>query len=102
MAMKSASFPPSPAEFDFQKSRLFMKRAVDLIFPKNLIKSPVIYEMCKEVPVVFNIRRAKVNEKVGEIILELEGGERDLDDATDYLKKRGIRVEPITHDTFES
>ena len=79
-----------------------MKRAVDLIFPKNLIKEPVIYQMCKEVPVVFNIRRAKVTEKVGEIFLELEGSEPDLDSATEYLKKRGIRVEPITHDAFES
>ncbi len=79
-----------------------MKRAVDLIFPKNLIQEPVIYQMAKEVPVVFNIRRAKVNEKVGEIVLELEGKESDLEAAARYLQKRGIRVEPITHDTFES
>ena len=79
-----------------------MKRAVDLIFPKNLIKEPVIYQLCKEVPVVFNIRRAKVTEKVGEIVLELEGSESDLDAAAGYLQKRGIRVEPITHDAFES
>ena len=79
-----------------------MKQAVDLIFPKNLIKEPVIYQMGKEVPVVFNIRRAKVNEKVGEIVLELEGSDSDLARAADYLRKRGIRVEPITHDTFES
>ena len=79
-----------------------MKRAVDLIFPKNLIKEPVICQMSKELPIVFNVRRAKVTEKVGEIVLELEGSESDLAAATDYLKKRGIRVEPITHDTFES
>ena len=78
-----------------------MKQALDLIYPKNMIKEPVIYQMAKEVPVIFNIRRAKVNEKVGEIVLELEGGETDLKRANDYFKKRGISVEPITHDTFE-
>ncbi|OGR83675.1 MAG: hypothetical protein A2901_09125 [Elusimicrobia bacterium RIFCSPLOWO2_01_FULL_54_10] len=79
-----------------------MKQAVDLIFPKNLIREPVIYQMTREVPVVFNIRRAKVNEKVGEIVLELEGTEPALSAAAEYLKKRGIKVQPITHDTFES
>ena len=79
-----------------------MKQALDLIFPKNLIKEPVIYKMGKEVPVVFNIRRAKVNEKVGEIVLELEGSEPDLESAVKWLSLHGIKVEPITHDTFES
>lgn len=79
-----------------------MKQALDLIFPKNLIKEPVIYKMSKEVPVVFNIRRAKVTDKVGEIVLELEGSETDLESASEWLKTRGVKVEPITHDTFES
>ena len=79
-----------------------MKQALDLIFPKNLIKEPVICQMVKECPVIFNIRRAKVNEKVGEIVLELEGSESDLDGAVKWLRLRGIKVEPITHDTFES
>lgn len=79
-----------------------MKRAIDLIFPKQLIKEPVIYQMAKEVPVVFNIRRAKVTDKIGEIVLELEGDEADLNRAQVWLESRGITVEPITHDTFES
>ncbi len=77
-----------------------MKQALDLIFPKNQIKEPIIYRMAKEVPVIFNIRRAKVNEKVGEIVLELEGSEADLKSAQAWLEKNGIKVDPITHDTF--
>ena len=79
-----------------------MKQAVDLIFRKNLIKEPVIYQMSRECSVIFNIRRAKVTDKVGEIVLELEGNEPDLEKARKYLQTRGIKVEPITHDTFES
>jgi ABC-type methionine transport system ATPase subunit len=78
-----------------------MKQAVDLIFPQDLIREPIIYKMSKEVPVVFNIRRAKVNEKVGEIVLELEGSEADLKNAIQWLSKRGVKAEPITHDTVE-
>lgn len=79
-----------------------MKRALDLIFPKDLIQEPIIYKMSKEVPVVFNIRRAKVNEKVGEIVLGLEGSEQDIENAVKWLRLHGIKAEPITHDTFES
>ncbi len=79
-----------------------MKQALDLIYPQNLIREPVLYSMVKEVPVIFNIRRAKVNDKVGEIVLELEGSQTDLERAVEYLRSRGIKAEPITHDTFES
>lgn len=79
-----------------------MKQVLDLIFPKNLIKEPVIYRMSKAYPVIFNVRRAKVTDKIGEIVLELEGSDLDLEDAKGWLKSQGIKVEPITHDTFES
>ncbi len=79
-----------------------MKRALSLIFPQNLIKEPVIHEMTKKFDVVFNLRRAKVTEKVGEIVLELEGEPDAVSDAVDWLKKRGLKVDPITHDTIES
>ncbi len=78
-----------------------MKQAVDLIFPKNLVQSPLICEMSRQVPVTFNIRRAKVNEKVGEIVLELEGSEKDLAAAVKWLSEKGVSVKPVTHDTVE-
>ncbi len=78
-----------------------MKRRLDLIFPQNLIKEPVVYRMAKEFGVVFNIRRAKVTDKVGEMVLELEGEEPVLSRAMDWLKGQGIKVEPVTHDAVE-
>lgn len=79
-----------------------MKQALDLIFPQGLIKEPVICEMSREVPVVFNIRRAKVTDKIGEIVLELEGTDAELAGAKKWLQSKGVKVEPVTHDTFES
>lgn len=79
-----------------------MKQALDLIFPQNLIKEPVIFEMSKKFDVVFNLRRAKITEKTGEIVLELEGSEEALKKSVEWLKSRGLKVDPVTHDTIES
>lgn len=80
-----------------------VKRQVELIFPTNLIKEPVIYKMSKAVDVVFNIRRAKVTPTVGEIQLELETkDDATMEKAVQFLTKAGIQVEPITHSTLES
>jgi ABC-type methionine transport system ATPase subunit len=79
------------------------KRQCELIFPTHLIKEPVIYQMAKAVDVVFNIRRAKVTPKTGEIVLELEAADdKTLDQAVQFLIRKGIEVEPITHSTLES
>ena len=79
-----------------------MKQVLDLIFPQELIKEPVIHQMSKKFDVVFNLRRARVTDKVGEIVLELEGEPELLKKAVSWLKQRGLKVEPITHDTVES
>jgi ABC-type methionine transport system ATPase subunit len=78
-----------------------MKKALYLIFPQELIREPMIYRLCKECDVVFNIRRAKVTEKVGEMVLEFEGEEPTVEKAVAWLKKKGIRVEPVTRDAVE-
>jgi ABC-type methionine transport system ATPase subunit len=79
-----------------------MKQALDLIFPQNLIKEPIIYKMVKKFDVVFNLRRAKVTDKVGELVLELEGESDAVSKAVTWLKGQGLKVDPITHDTIES
>lgn len=79
-----------------------MKKALSLIFPQRLIKEPVIHQMSKKFDVVFNLRRAKITDKIGEIVLELEGDADPIDKAMDWLKTQGLKVEPITHDTIES
>ncbi len=74
------------------------KRRVTLFFPQELIKEPVIYKMAKECNVIPNIRRAKVTETIGEVTMELEGNESDLERGIDYLKKSGVKVGPVEGD----
>ena len=71
-----------------------------MIFPQELIREPVIYQMARQFDVIFNIRRARVTSKVGEMVLELEGDASQLEKAMHWLKAKGIKVEPVTHDTI--
>jgi ABC-type methionine transport system ATPase subunit len=48
---------------------------IRLKFPEELIQEPVVFTMATKFNVVPNIRRARVTETVGEMILELEGNQ---------------------------
>lgn len=78
-----------------------MKRRVKLTFPQHLIKEPVIFTMAKKYDVMPNIRRARVTETVGEMVLELEGEEENLEKGIQSLKEHGIEVELIEGDIIE-
>ena len=70
-------------------------KRLKLTFPQELIKEPVIFTMAKKFDVMPNIRRAKVTESVGEVVLELEGAEKELEAGIAYLKERGVNVEAV-------
>jgi ABC-type methionine transport system ATPase subunit len=76
-------------------------RRIKLTFPQDLIKDPVIFTMAKKFDVMPNIRRAKVTENVGEVILELEGTDKKLEEGIAYLKERGVKVDPLEGDDAE-
>jgi ABC-type methionine transport system ATPase subunit len=73
-------------------------RRIKLIFPKELIKEPLIFTMAKKFDVMPNIRRARVTESAGEVVLELEGTEEKLDEGIAYLAERGVKVEAVEGD----
>ena len=73
-------------------------RKVMLKYPEDLIKEPVLFQMVKKYDVMPNIRRARVTDTVGEIVLELEGPEGELEDGIRYLEERGVIVEPLVGD----
>jgi ABC-type methionine transport system ATPase subunit len=77
-------------------------KRVKLTFPQDLIKEPVIFTMARKYDVMPNIRRAKVTESVGEVVLELEGEEKRLSDGIAYLKERGVKVESVEGDVVSS
>lgn len=71
------------------------------MFPQNLIKEPVIFTMAKQFNVMPNIRRARITETVGEMVLELEGDEASLQGGIGFLKEKGVDVELVEGDVLE-
>jgi len=78
-----------------------MKKRAKLTFPQHLIKEPVNFTMSKKYDVMPNISRARVSETVGEMVLELEGTEENLNKGLQCLKDRGVTVELLEGDSIE-
>lgn len=78
-----------------------MKKHLRLIFPRHLIKEPVIFTMAKKYDVMPNIRQAKVTETRGEMVLSLDGEEENLRSALRSLEVLGIAVELLVEDNIE-
>jgi ABC-type methionine transport system ATPase subunit len=78
-----------------------MKKRVKLTFPQQLIKEPVLFKMAKKFDVMPNIRRARVTDTVGEMVLELEGKEENIEKGIKSLQKKGVEVELAEGDILE-
>ncbi len=78
-----------------------MKKRVRLTFPQDLIKEPVLFTMAKKFDIMPNIRRARVTETVGEVVLELEGTEENINSGIEYMKQQGVDIELIEGDILE-
>ena len=75
------------------------KKRVTLVFPQNQIKEPAVFMMAKKFDVMPNIRKARVTETIGEMTLELEGTEKNLEAGIKYLESLGIKVDPVSGDS---
>jgi ABC-type methionine transport system ATPase subunit len=78
-----------------------MKKRVKLTFPQHLIREPVIFSMAKKYDIMPNIRRARVTENVGEMILELEGESENIEKGIGSLRQQGVDVELVEGDIVE-
>jgi ABC-type methionine transport system ATPase subunit len=76
-------------------------RRIRLTFPDILIQEPIIYQMGHEFQVITNIRMADVDERVGWVILELNGTDEEIQRAIDWAEAKGVRVDPVTGDVVE-
>ena len=71
-------------------------------FPQKLIKEPVIYDLGIKFNVVTNIRRADVSESKGWVVLELEGEEAKINEGIEWVKSKGVRVDPVMGNIVEA
>ena len=76
-----------------------VKKRVTLVFPQDQIKEPAVFLMAKKYDIIPNIRKARVTETIGEMTLELEGADKNLEQGIKYLESRGIKVESVSGDS---
>ncbi len=77
------------------------KKQVMFTFPQELIKEPIIYNLGHKFKVVTNIRRADVSENKGWVVLELEGEDKEIEAGIEWVKGKGVRVDPVVGDIVE-
>ncbi|HET6386845.1 MAG TPA: NIL domain-containing protein [Armatimonadota bacterium] len=68
---------------------------VKLTFPADKVREPVIGTLARRFDLMPNIRRARVSEDAGEMVLELDGSDENLRKAMRYLAEMSIAVEPV-------
>lgn len=78
------------------------KLRLHLTFPEQLIQEPLIWRLGRQYDIITNVRRANVEEKVGWIILEVEGTEEALEQGIDWLEEMGVQVDRLHGDVVES
>jgi len=77
------------------------RRRVKLVFGRDLVTEPVIYQLGKRFDIVTNIRRADVTRDEGWVLLEITGEPDELGRGIAYLESRGVRVDPAEGDLVE-
>ena len=77
------------------------KKQVMFTFPQELIREPIIYNLSHQFKVITNIRQADVTEHKGWVVLELEGEEKENEQAITWVTNKGVRVDPVIGDVVE-
>ncbi len=73
---------------------------LQLIYPENLVKEPIICMVCKNFDVVLNIRTAKVTQDTGMLTVEIDGDPEEIERAIKFIEERGVTVQPIEGQIF--
>lgn len=65
-------------------------------FPQELIREPIIsHTLHAEFDVVPNIRAASISDQMALVAVEIEGEDAKIDQAIEYLRARGVKVEEL-------
>ncbi len=72
-------------------------------FPtRSQVEQPIIWQMSQKLPKVsFDIRQASVQNEIGIMAVLLSGTRDDVTAAIEFLRSRGVTVEPIEMSVVE-
>lgn len=74
-----------------------------LTFPtRDQVEQPILWQMSRKFQdVSFDIRQASVQNEIGIMAVLLKGDEEDVKGAMDFLRSKGVTVEPIEKSVVE-
>jgi hypothetical protein len=72
-------------------------------FPtRTQVEQPIIWQMSRKFPnMMFDIRQASVQHEIGIMAVLLTGSEADVNSAIEFLRSKGVTVEPIEKSVVE-
>ena len=76
-------------------------RRVYLNFNAECVTQPIIYNVVKKFDVVPNIRSASIMEDIGIMSVEFCGPQEQVEKALDWIRKQGVKVDPIEMNVVE-
>ena len=66
------------------------------------VEQPIIWQMSRKFPdVMFDIRQASVQNEIGIMAVLLSGSEAEVKAAMDFVRSKGVTVEPIEKSVVE-
>ena len=78
-----------------------VRERVYLTFPKELVREPIVCWLAKNFDIVFNIRGSTVTAEMGLVALEIDGERAEVNRAIQWLREKGVVVEPIEKNVIE-
>lgn len=90
--------PPQPGFAGSESSRRCW-----FTFPtRTQVEQPIIWQMSRKFPdVIFDIRQASVQHEIGIMAVLLSGREFEVNEAINFLRSKGVTVEPIEKSVVE-
>ena len=72
-------------------------------FPtRSQVEQPLLWQMSRRFPdVSFDIRQASVQNEIGIMAILLSGNEQDVRAAMEFMRSKGVTVEPIEKSVVE-
>lgn len=101
VAGQEVSILPAIAGGSEKKHDSMVIRRVYLNFTSEGVTQPIIYHAIKKFDVIPNIRGASVTDAVGIMSVEFTGPREEVDKALDWIRKQGVKVDPIEMNVVE-
>ena len=85
-----------------EPTRSYSKRCWFTFGSRTQVEQPIIWQMSRTYPnVMFDIRQASVQNEIGIMAVLLSGPEADVKGAMEFVRSKGVTVEPIEKSVVE-